>query len=162
MAGRKAKPIAAIEAEGNKSRLTKDEIDRRKEGELKPDSDSIVRPPWLTGEGRKEWERIADELKELGLLTNIDQGSLAICCDAYGKYVAATRQIKNKDLLIEHVNAAGKSNKVSNPIINIAVKYADLYKKYMTEFGLSPSARARLLAPKPGGDEDDGEDDILD
>jgi P27 family predicted phage terminase small subunit len=156
MSGRKAKPIAAIIAEGNKNNLT------RQEGEIKPEADSIKRPTWLTGEGRKEWERISDELKELGLLTNIDQGALAICCDAYGKYVAATRQIKNKELVIEHINAAGKSNMVANPVINIAVKYAELYKKYMTEFGLSPSARARLLAPKERGDADDDEDDILD
>jgi P27 family predicted phage terminase small subunit len=162
MPGRKAKPIAAIEAEGNKGRYTKAELERRRDAEIKPDSDNIRCPSWLKGEGKKEWERIAGELEELGLLTNIDIGSLAICCDAYGKYVVATRQIKNKELLLEHVNAAGKRNMVANPIINIAVKYADLYKKYMTEFGLSPSARARLLAPKDGADDEDDEDDILD
>lgn len=160
MPGRKAKPIAAIEAEGNKSRFTQAELDRRREAEIKPASDNITCPPWLKGEGKKEWDRISADLQSLGLLTNIDVGTLAICCDAYGKYVSASRQIKQKELLVEHQNAAGKKNKVTNPLIQIAAKYADMYKKYMAEFGLSPTARARLVAAKES--EGDDEDDDLD
>lgn len=162
MAGRKAKPVALIEAEGNKSRYTKAEIERRREAEIKPPSDNIECPKWLKGEAKKEWYRLADDLQEIGLLTNVDVGALAICCDAYGKYVSASRKIKQNELLVEYSNAAGKTNNVANPLIQISAKYADIYKKYMTEFGLSPSARARLAAAgnKDGEDEDD--DDLLD
>jgi P27 family predicted phage terminase small subunit len=144
-----------IEAEGNKLRLSKEEIERRREAEIKPPSDNIECPTWLKGEGRKEWDRIAGDLEALGLLTNVDVGTLAICCDAYGKYVTATRKIKANELLVEHQNAASKKNQVTNPLIQIAAKYADMYKKYMAEFGLSPVARARLVAAKSDGDEDD-------
>ncbi|MDQ0257937.1 P27 family predicted phage terminase small subunit [Evansella vedderi] len=161
MPGRLPKPVAVIEAEGNKGRYTKAELERRKELEITPANDNINCPKWLKGEGKKEWDRIVDELKELGLLTNLDVASLAICCDAYGKYVVATRQIKQKELLIEYVNAARQTNKVTNPLIQIATKYADMYKKYMIEFGLSPSARARLVSATRT-EEDEEDDDLLD
>ncbi|ADU30990.1 phage terminase small subunit P27 family [Evansella cellulosilytica] len=159
MQGRKAKPISAIEAEGNKGRYTKEELERRRNAEIKPPNDNVECPKWLKGEARKEWNRISEELFDLGLLTNIDVGALAICCDAYGKYVQASRKIKATEMLIEHSNTAKKTNLIINPLIQITAKYADIYKKYMTEFGLSPSARARLaVANKDGEDEDDDSD----
>jgi P27 family predicted phage terminase small subunit len=145
---RKTKPIALHLLEGNKNRLTKAEINKRLEGEIKPNTDNIKKPDWLDESASKEWERVVDELVELGLMTNVDVSALAIYCDTYSKYVQATEKLNQGELVVEFTNKTGATNLVPSPYINIQNKYADIIKKFLNEFGLTPSARARLSLPK--------------
>lgn len=143
---RHTKPIDLIVMEG-KSHKTKEEIRIRKENEIKPDVDRVRCPDWLCEVGRTEWKRMEQDLLELGLLTNLDINQLAIYCDAYAKYIKATKEIEESGLVIEYTNKAGATNIIPNPNVSIATKYADLIKKYCTEFGLSPSSRAKMAIP---------------
>ena len=145
---RKAKPIELHLLENNKNRLTKKQIQERIDGQIHPNTNQINCPDWLDEIGRREWERITNELIELGLMTNIDVVSLGIYCDAYSKYVEATLQIQEDGLTVEHINNQGAKNTVTNPAVQVANKYADLIKKFVIEFGLTPSARAKLAIPK--------------
>lgn len=162
MAGAPKKPAAAHLANGNKSKLSKAQIEAMQEAEeaIKPANDNIVRPTWLDATGRKMWEAIADELYDLDLITNVDTYALAIACDAYSKYVKASASIKKDGLVLEHKNSIGAVNKVANPNVAIAQKYATQFKSFCSEFGLSPAARARLAKPKEVNEDD--EDDDLD
>lgn len=162
MAGRKAKPVSVLIAEG-KTNLTKEEIEARKQAEesLKPASDNIRCPTWLDKIGKRTWRAIVKELKEIDLMTNVDIYSLALACDAYSKYIEATKAIDEQGLTIEYTNAGGNTNTVANPNIAIAHKYGQQFKSYLSEFGLSPASRARLaLHQSQEGEEDD--DDLLD
>lgn len=145
---RNTKPIALHLLEGNKNRLTKAEINKRLEGEIKPNTDKVKKPSWLDETAANEWDRIVDELIELGLMTNVDVSALAIYCDTYSKYVQATESLNSGDLVVEHTNKSGATNLVPSPFINIQAKYADIIKKFLGEFGLTPSARAKLALPK--------------
>jgi P27 family predicted phage terminase small subunit len=147
MAGRKAKPLELILLQGN-SHITKKEIAQRKEREINPKKDKIKCPSWLDPVAKKEWRRISLELQELNLLTNIDINALAIYCDAFSKYMKATEEINKFGLVIKHTNKSGATNIVTNPYVQIANKYADLINKYCVEFGLTPSARAKISIPK--------------
>ncbi|WP_236595990.1 phage terminase small subunit P27 family [Paenibacillus sp. EPM92] len=162
VAGRPNKPAAAHLASGNKSKLSKAQIKARQEAEdaIKPASDNILRPTWLDAVGKKMWESIMEELAAVDLITNVDVYALALACDAYSKYVKASKDIKKEGLVVEHKNAIGAVNKVPNPNVAIAQKYATQFKSFCSEFGLSPAARARLAKPKD--DEDDEDDDDLD
>jgi P27 family predicted phage terminase small subunit len=148
MMARKTKPIALHLLEGNKNRLTKEEINKRLEGEIKPNTDKVKSPDWLDETARKEWDRVVDELIELGLMTNVDVSALGIYCDTYSKYVQATEALNSGELVVEHTNKSGATNLVPSPFINIQNKYADIIKKFLAEFGLTPSARAKLALPK--------------
>lgn len=162
MAGRKARPVDAILADGNKANLTIAEIEARQEAEakLKPAADKVRCPSWLDREGKKIWRAIAKELKDIDLITNVDIYALALACDAYSKYMAATKAIDEEGLTIEYTNAANNTNTIANPNIAIAQKYAQQWKSYCSEFGLSPAARARLALHQTV--EDDKDDDDLD
>lgn len=157
MPGRKAKPIGLHLIQGNRSHLTKKEIKQRKKNEIKPRADNIERPEFLKHNpiAQREWRRLVKELKELGLLTNVDTTALAVYCDAYSKYVEATEALKREGVTIEYTNKAGHTNTLENPNVNVAKKYYKIMKDMMAEFGLTPAARAKLAIPKDDKEEED-------
>ena len=89
--------IADIKAEIEKRTSTEENI--------KPSINKVKYPDWLDDSAKKEWRRIITELKKLKLVTNIDVAALAICCDAYSKYVKATGDINKVGLLISYTNS---------------------------------------------------------
>lgn len=143
--GRKVVPLSV-----NKSNLTKAERDARKKAEskLQPKKDKIKIPSWLDKEAKKEWRRVCKELEELNLLTNVDTVALAIYCDAYSKLLQANKEIETQGMFVEYTNKFGATNTIENPAIKTANKYIDVIRKMCGEFGLTPSARAKLTLPK--------------
>jgi P27 family predicted phage terminase small subunit len=148
--GKNKKPIAVLVAEGKKH-LTKKEIEERKAEEelVKPNNDKIKCPSWVEDEvAKKEFKRIAKELKELDLLTNLDINSLASYCIAYSGYMTATLQLQGQPLVIDQKNKLGYVNKIPNPLINIQLKYSDEMKKHASEMGLTINSRLKISVPK--------------
>ncbi|WP_031405284.1 phage terminase small subunit P27 family [Geobacillus vulcani] len=148
--GRNAKPIHLHLLEGNKNRLTKKEIEQRLETEkrLKPKKDKIKPPSWLDDVAKKEFKRIAKELMELDLLTNVDVNALAAYCDAYSDYVKCTQIIQEEGLMVEYTNKAAETNKVPHPLLTKKKQLYEQMRSIASEFGLSPAARAKLAIPK--------------
>ena len=145
MAGRPPISIKILQASGKKH-LTRAEIEKRTNTEtaIKPTTNKVTCPAWLDDGAKKEWRRIINELKRLELVTNIDVAALAICCDAYSKYVKATIDINKSALLVTHTNKSGSKVIVQNPLIGVATKYSEIYKKFCIEFGLTPNSRIKL------------------
>ena len=145
---RKAKSIGLHVVEGNKSNLTKEEIEKRKKAEKKltPNADDIKRPKWLKHDkiAQREWRKIVPELKRLGLLTNIDTTALAMYCEAVSEYVTAVQEIREQGATIQYTNAKGHTNTIENPAIQVKKKNYQVIKDMLKEFGLTPSARASL------------------
>lgn len=150
MMGRNAKPIHLHLLEGNKNRLTKKQIEQRLEAEqrLKPKSDKIKPPTWLDATAKKEFKRIASELMELDLLTNIDVNALAAYCDAYSDYVKCTQIIQEEGLMVEYTNKAAETNKVPHPLLTKKKQLYEQMRSIASEFGLTPAARAKIAIPK--------------
>lgn len=148
--GRKAKPIYLHLLEGNKNRLTKTEIDKRLEAEksMQPKNDRIKPPAWLDSMAKREFKRIAQELMDLDLLTNVDINALAAYCDAYSDYIKCTRIIQEEGLMVEYTNKAAETNKVPHPLLTKKKQLHEQMKSLATEFGLTPSSRASLAKPK--------------
>ena len=77
MAGRKPKPTAVKKLEGNpgKRKLnTKEPVPAKG----MPDC-----PEWLLPEAKKEWERLADLMNQMGVLTEVDMAAFAAYCQSY-------------------------------------------------------------------------------
>jgi P27 family predicted phage terminase small subunit len=148
--GRNAKPIQLHLLEGNKNRLTKEEIEQRLEAEkkLQPKKDKIKPPAWLDPIAKKEFKRIAGELMELDLLTNIDVNALAAYCDAYSDYIKCTKIIQEEGLMVEYTNKAAETNKVPHPLLTKKKQLHEQMRSLASEFGLTPSARAKIAIPK--------------
>jgi len=147
--GRRAKPVDLILIQGTKH-LTKKEIDARKEAEakLRPNDDKVRPPGWLDGVAKKEFKRIVKELKEIGLVTNVDVNALALYCDAYSNYVKCSQIIEEEGLMVEYTNKAAETNKVPHPLLTKKKQLHEQMKSLAVEFGLTPSSRAKLALPK--------------
>lgn len=148
--GRQRKPVDVIRMDGKKH-LTKAEIEARKvaEEKIKPKKGAIKCPAWLDPEAKKYWKVISKELQGIDLLTNVDVGALAICCDAYSKFVQATEEIEKHGMMVVYTNKGGQKNVVANPYVAVANKYSEIYKKYCGDFGLTPVARVKIAQPQP-------------
>ena len=103
------------------------------------------RPQWLVGEARKEWERIAPELRRLGLLTTVDRAALAAYCQNYARWVKAEEFLSANDWTFTTDNGYIQQR----PEIGIAHKAMALMKAFCQEFGLTPASRTRISVPEP-------------
>ncbi|WAH39171.1 phage terminase small subunit P27 family [Alicyclobacillus dauci] len=161
--GRKAIPVHLQLLNGNKNRLTKSEIEKRVEAErsLRPRDDNIKPPPWLNSLAKKEFKRIAKELHDLDLITNIDVNALAAYCDAYADYVECTRIIRSEGLLVEYTNKAAETNKVPHPLLTKKKQLHEQMRSLALEFGLTPSSRAKLAMPKQDGKSKTEEEELF-
>ncbi|KHO62680.1 terminase [Thermoanaerobacter sp. YS13] len=147
--GRKAKPIALHLLEGKKH-LTKAEIEQRLAGEQQfaIGTDKIKPPKWLDKVAQKEFKRIVKEMEQTGILTNIDVDMLALYCDAYSQYIQCCEVIRQEGLMVEYTNKAAETNKVPHPLLSKKKQLFEQMKAIASEFGFTPSARARIAIPK--------------
>jgi len=136
MAGRKPRPTAIKILEGEKNR------DRINLDEPKPKVGRPTCPDHLSDVARDEWQRIVPELEVLGLLTQIDRSALAAYCQAYGRWVEAERVVKQKGVLYK----TEKGNVITSPMLWVANKAMEQMHKYLVEFGMTPSARSRVVS----------------
>lgn len=113
MRGRKPKPTALKILEGAQPcRIN------RHEPSVPPPAD-LAPPRWLEGQAVDHWHELAPMLHRSGLLTEADRHSLALLCEAFGRFRADPTDERARDL----------------------------YRRMAVEFGLTPSSRSRLRAP---------------
>ena len=150
MAGRKPKPTALKELEGNpgKRALNKNEP--------KPGGIPAC-PSSLDTTAKHEWTRVSRELIAVGLLTSVDRAMLAAYCDAWSRWSQATKELqalrlaKGKSVLVVGTKTGYP---MQNPLIGVINTAADQMRKFGAELGLSPSSRTRLSV-EPAGEEKD-------
>jgi len=89
-----------LEAKARKH-LTKAEIDERKKSEVKAPSNEIEAPSYLTPDLKREFNKIAGQLIDIGIMTNLDVDALARFIIARAMYVTLSMQIiKQPNLLM--------------------------------------------------------------
>jgi P27 family predicted phage terminase small subunit len=118
--------------------------------EPKPDRTISRCPMWLEGEAKTEWNRIVPELQRLRLLTKVDITALIGYCQSWARYVEAEQYLSKNDTVF--VTETGYMQQV--PQVGMAQKYLKLCQSFMTEFGLTPSSRAKLSIPGENVDDD--------
>ena len=150
MAGRKPLPTKIKLARGTLQKC------RQNPDEPTPNPEIPDAPPHLSPEAREEWNRLAQELYGLGILSTIDRAALAAYCQAYGRWVEAEEQIRNPDGTMNLTETTSNGNVIQNPLVGIANKSLELMHKYLTEFGMSPSSRTRVSASKRKTEEKKG------
>lgn len=146
-AGRKPKPTHLKLVTGNPGKRSLP----KREAKTKP---ALPKPPpFLTADAVEEWNRIARQLFNLGVLAEIDRAALAAYCQAYGRWAQAEKALKQMaerdhltgGLMIKTSNG----NAIQNPLVGTANKAASDMMRYAAEFGMTPSARSRITATPP-------------
>lgn len=144
MRGRKPKPSAIKELEGNPG---KREINKQ---EPKPAATVPTCPPHLKGAARTEWNRIVAELVKLKIISEIDRAALAVCCTAWADYVKACNKLEKQGEVI----ISEQGGLYQNPWVAIKKRSMDQVQKFYAEFGMTPSSRSRVKVDTPSEEEE--------
>lgn len=139
MAGQR-QPIELVVAKGRKH-LTKSEIEKRKNSEVKAKSDNIKPPQNLTKDEKKEFKKIAKELIEIEIMSNLDSNSLGMYVRAYSNYV----KVSDKLIKLDPLEKFDEYNKLSI----LEDRYAKQCRSHAIDLGLTISSRCKLVVPKP-------------
>jgi P27 family predicted phage terminase small subunit len=149
---RPTKPTALKLIEGNKGKrgLNKQEPD--------PEYlEDLTAPAYLSDAAKEVWEDVAPNLRRSRLLTKIDVHMLAMGCNAIAQYrIAAHHAGDNlvKSKMVEPTDGDGPAVATGEHVNPWLIVQSMSFKQAMSvfqQFGMSPSARARVSI-NPQGD----------
>lgn len=134
--GRKATPTHLKIVQGNPGKRALPKREPKPAGPLPPP------PAALNDDGLREWRRLTTELLSVKLTTALDWQALASYCVAHQIWVDAVEQVKTRGSMVK----SPKGFPLQNPYLAVVNKQTELMHKIGGEFGLTPSARARIGA----------------
>ena len=144
--GRNAEPVDLILYKG-RSHMGQEEIERRREQEVKVPWTDVEPPEYLTGDKlRAEFTEIAGKLQPIGIFTELDADRLAqyvLSRAMYNKYTARLMKMISK----------GDSGEVSRiqRLQNVAFNQC---RACASDLGLSITSRCKLSVPVSDNEED--------
>ncbi len=134
---RPRQPVDLIIYKGKKN-LTKQEIEDRKASEVAAPSDKVKAPAYLTKELKREFKKIADDLKAIGIMTNLDVDALARFVISRKLYLDITKKLLDKpELMLADKDIVGTQDKLFKQCRSAA-----------SDLGLTISSRCKLVVPK--------------
>ena len=139
MRGRKPKPTVLKTLEGNPGWRP---INDR---EPVPPEGVPECPDFLDDAARGEWFRTAGVLKDMRLLTPADRTALAAYCVAFSRWLEAEEQVKKYGTIVK---SPAKGFPMKSPYLTVADQAMEAMRKFMVEFGLTPSSRSRIRVPE--------------
>ena len=138
MAGQRL-PLEVVQARGSKH-LTKAEIRERQEREIKPITDNIIAPTYLTQKQKNEFYKIAEQLTKLKILGETDVDALSRYITAKEMYENAVKQMRKKEVK-DNPYAFEKWLKIQDKLFKQCRSSAN-------DLGLSISSRCKLVVPE--------------
>ncbi len=146
MRGRKPKPTVLKIREGNPG--------KRSLNKAEPNAPSDVPscPEFLDEVAREEWDRISGILTEMGLLSTADRAALAAYCTVYSRWVHAEEQVKKFGTIVK---SPEKGFPMKSPYLTVADQAMESMRKFLVEFGLTPSSRSRIRVETKKSAEDE-------
>lgn len=115
--------------------------------EVKPERLLPRCPAFLTGEARLFFQREAPRLFRLGLLTELDDSEFVMLAKSWQRWQQAEAAVER---------SLEGSGRLSRLRVVVAIRYAVQFRQLAGDFGMSPSARARLSIGDRDGADDDG------
>ncbi|MCM3190421.1 phage terminase small subunit P27 family [Bacillus subtilis] len=148
---RPAKSATLQLIQGNPNKKNTEELAARADHEkkMKMRSDNIKPPSWLDKVGKKEFKRVAALLTEVEIITEADISMLAAYCNAYSQYVSISKIIEEDGIMVHTEGKDKDGNPIKlvgeeHPLLKRQKNYFDQMKSAANDFGLTPSARAKL------------------
>lgn len=137
MAGQR-QPIDLVVAKGKKH-LTKGEIEERRKREVKPLTDDIAPPSYLTKKQKAEFNKISDQLQRLKIMSETDVDALARYIIANSYYINAVRKLRSREVKDDP--------ELFGLWLNIQEKAFKQARTCATDLGLTISSRCKLVVP---------------
>lgn len=138
---RPREPIDLIIAKGKKN-LTKKEIEERRVQEIKAPNDKVEPPSYLPDELKKEFNRIANELIDIEIMSNLD-------CEALARFIVSESQYQKVSQRILKMKTIGPTYM---ELIKTQEKLFKMCRQSANDLGLTISSRCKLVVPKKEDD----------
>lgn len=103
-------------------------------------------PSWLSEDGQQSFIHLSTLLGDMTVLTEADELSLTLLCDAYGDYKQAKEIINELGPTQEVTSREGHAKSIQRPEVLIANQAFVRLFALLKEFGLTPSSRAKVNA----------------
>lgn len=149
--GRKPTPTALKVLEGNPGKRPLNTA------EPKPLQKAPSCPKWLEPEAKKEWRRLAKQMEQLGILTEVDMAAFAGYCQAYARWKEAEEFITQHGTIVR--TPSGYWQQV--PQVSIAQTYLKVMNRFAEQFGLTPASRSRIIADAAAAGPSDDMEELL-
>ncbi len=127
-----SRELKLLKGEKHKDRLAKDKI--------KPSIQSFRMPSWLSPGAKAEWQRLAPEMKRLGLLTALDVAMFSCLCEAYSIFVELVKDINENDMTYK----TQKGFTRARPQLDMMFKAMRELMTLCQQFGMTPVSRGRI------------------
>ena len=134
---RPREPIDLIIAKGKKN-LTKKEIERRRAQEVKAPNNNVEAPSYLPKTLIKEFDRIAGELIDIGIMSNLDSQALARFITSEYNYQKISKRLLK----------LGAENPAYYDTVLLQEKLFKMARQSANDLGLTISSRCKLVVPK--------------
>lgn len=147
-------PIELVILNGKKN-LTKAEIAERRASEVKPATDDIAPPSYLTAAQKKHFVKLADQLAKIKIMGETD-------CDTLARYVVAEMQYQASTKDLREVQKQRPKDATPEQLMIWAAMVEKLDKRQERFFkqasamardlGLTISSRCKLVVPQKDED----------
>ena len=142
----------------NHTSYTKAEAEERMEIErtLNGKCDNFEPPTFLEGNeiALAEFERLAEELHEIGVLSNVDNISLGMYCQLYSTYVDCVRLERENGSFQNYTNKGGETNLVEAPWSKLKRQTETQMINLSKQLGLTPVDRLKFINIKKADKEE--------
>jgi len=144
MKGRKPLPSGVKGLFGNPGKR------RLNEQEPKPAIGLPDPPHELDDQAKAIWDRVGEQLVQLGVMTVIDANALARYCTLYSHYLRTEKLLRDwtKDGTGPVIMTGGKDGKAGtlmvHPFHTALLQYGKELRQLESEFGLTPASRTRI------------------
>jgi len=140
---RPKKPLAVILGNGNSSHLTKEEIEARKAQEVKANNDMVEAPSYLPDDLKEEFDRIAGQLIDIGIMSNLD-------CEALARFIVSEYQYQK---VLKKALKMSPDNDKYMDMLTMQEKLFKMARAAASDLGLTISSRCKLVIPKANTDD---------
>jgi len=97
----------------------------------------------LSSQAGRVWESLAPKLHDLGLLSEIDQSTFAVYCQAYADWLEVTRVLNKLGVANWYTETESGYRQVI-PEVAVRDKAYQVMQRLGTRFGLDPSSRSGI------------------
>jgi len=138
--GRNKEPVSLILAKGNKPGLTRAEIQQRMAQEVQVDLKNVTAPDYLPAALKNKFDRLAQKLLQVGIMTELDEDVLA-------RYVLSERNYLQYVQMNADAIKAGDLEKISR---TERLKKSAFEQSHAcaSALGLTITSRCKLVVPQ--------------
>lgn len=127
-------------------------------------ADMVAMPSHYKSGMAKEFNRARDLIVSLEIATAGDSIAVSVLCTLLAELAQVNFLISKDDYIIEYVDRHGEVKTKLNPLLPERARLLNSIKPFLTEFGLTPNSRRRILQANPDKPETESDaewDDLL-